>query len=119
MTPLGSPPFRREIIRSCPPIVPEEEKRTDHTGFVPLLVDRIPQYGVFGKGAVPGAGALVDKEYDTSVRSFHKIPYRQDNLGIVGLWKSGGRDVIAKMGVWEAGCGSYEPESIVRTSCPF
>ncbi len=51
MTPLGSPPFRREIIRSCPPIVPEEEKRTDRTGFVPLLVDRIPQYGVFGKGA--------------------------------------------------------------------
>jgi len=53
MTPLGSPPFRREIIRSCPPIVPEEEKRTDRTGFVPLLVDRIPQYGVFGKGALP------------------------------------------------------------------
>ena len=53
MTPLGSPPFRREIIRSCPPIVPEEEKRTDRSGFVPLLVDRIPQYGVYGKGAAP------------------------------------------------------------------
>jgi hypothetical protein len=50
MTPLGSPPFRREIIRSCPPNVPEKEKRTDRTGFVPLLVDRIPQNGVFGKG---------------------------------------------------------------------
>lgn len=33
--------------------------------------------------------------------------------------ESGDGDVIAEMGAWEAGCGSYEPESIVRTSCPF
>ena len=61
MTPLGSPPFRREIIRSCPPNVPKEEKRTDRTGFVPLLMDRIPLYGVFGKGALPFDCALLLK----------------------------------------------------------
>ena len=39
-----------KIIRSCPPNVSEEDKRTDRTGVVPLLTDRISQNRVVDKG---------------------------------------------------------------------